>query len=164
MVVGILPYVMRTQGLYRSAALMPGYRFWFSLLKAVILGMLLVIAATYLIRDVRYTRGGLAFFTAFAYLGLWFGRRLFLGLYQRKYAKDRIKQRAIVVGAGVLGRHLVEELAHRTELGINLVGLLTRHDEKIGSDICGVPVLGTYEDILKVVQTEQSNRSFLRFP
>ena len=34
MVVVILPYVMRTQGLYRSAALMPGYRFWFSLLKA----------------------------------------------------------------------------------------------------------------------------------
>ncbi len=164
MAVVILPYVMRTQGLYRNAALMPGYRSWFALLKAVLLGMLLVIATTYLIREVRYTRGGLAFFALFAYGGLWFGRKLFLGLYQRKYAKDRIKQDAIVVGAGVLGRHLVEELAHRTGLGINLVGLLTRHDNKIGTDICGVPVLGTYEDILKVVQEREIQQVFFALP
>jgi exopolysaccharide biosynthesis polyprenyl glycosylphosphotransferase len=160
----ILPNVMRTQGLYRSTALLPGYKSWYSLLKAVALGMLLVISVTYLIRDVRYTRGGLVFFAIFSYFGLWLGRKVFLSWHHRKYSQDRLRQKAIVVGAGVLGRHLVEELAHRADIGIQLVGLLTRHDSKIGDEVCGIPVLGTYQEILQVVQAEEIQQVFFALP
>ena len=83
MAVVIVPLVLRWQGMYRSAALMPGYRSSFALLKAIVLGMLLLIAVTYVVREVRYTRGGLALFGALAYVGLWLGRKTFLPWYRR---------------------------------------------------------------------------------
>ncbi|MBL92863.1 MAG: undecaprenyl-phosphate glucose phosphotransferase [Myxococcales bacterium] len=160
----IIPLVLRQQGLYRSAALMPGYRSSFRLLKAILLGMLLFIAVTYIIREVRYTRGGLALFAFFSYFGLWLGRKTFIRWYQKSSNKDRLRQRAIVVGAGVLGRHLVEELAHRGDIGIELVGLLTRHKEKLGDEISGVAVLGTFDQLLEVVQEEEIQQVFFALP
>lgn len=160
----IMPLALRSQGLYSAPAFIAGFRAWSGLLRAVFLGMVLIITATYVIQEVRYTRVGLALFGFLSYLGLLVGRKILISRYQRVFNKARLKQKAVVVGSGVLGRHLVEELAHRNDIGIELEGLLTSEAEKVGQELSGVPVLGTYEELLEVVQTRDIQQVFFALP
>jgi Undecaprenyl-phosphate glucose phosphotransferase len=67
-------------------------------------------------------------------------------------------QRILVIGAGTLGREITQKLLDHRALGFEVVGFLDDDPGKVGSEVLGVPVLGTLrqaEDVLSLCRIDQ---------
>jgi len=67
-------------------------------------------------------------------------------------------QRILVIGAGTLGREITQKILAHRELGFDVVGFLDDDPGKAGTQVCGVPVLGTLkqaEDVLAAIPIDQ---------
>ena len=70
----------------------------------------------------------------------------------------------LVIGAGELGRRVVETIELHRELGFMVSGLLTRRPEKVGTRVLGVPVLGLYEEVGAVLDRTPVDQVILALP
>ena len=70
----------------------------------------------------------------------------------------------LIVGSGVLGQTVAEKINLHSEYGLNIVGFLTSHPEKVGSEINGIRVLGVYSEISKVIQKYGIDQLFIALP
>lgn len=57
----------------------------------------------------------------------------------------RLKRRLLIIGAGKAGRRLLEAIRRRHNIGLEVVGFVDDDQNKIGTEIDGVPVLGSSE-------------------
>jgi exopolysaccharide biosynthesis polyprenyl glycosylphosphotransferase len=62
------------------------------------------------------------------------------------------RTRAIIVGGGDIGRMIAEVISNAPHLGYSLQGYLS-DEERVGSTLAGLPVLGYQRDIARVVRT-----------
>jgi Undecaprenyl-phosphate glucose phosphotransferase len=70
----------------------------------------------------------------------------------RSFRKKGYNKRfAIVAGTGELGRKVLEKIELYPELGIQVTGFLTRNQNEVGGSIRGIPVVGVYEDIDRIL-------------
>ena len=58
---------------------------------------------------------------------------------------------ALIAGTGELGQKVLEKIELYPELGIQVIGFLTRQIEEVGKKIKNIPVLGVYEDLDKIL-------------
>lgn len=73
-------------------------------------------------------------------------------------------RRVLVMGAGNAGALIVREMRNNPGLGIIPVGLLDDNRAKVGVTIHGVPVLGTRQDIPRLVQGGQIDEVIIAMP
>ncbi len=73
-------------------------------------------------------------------------------------------QRVLVVGAGDLGREVVERLNVHREYGFSVVGFLDDDPGRQQRDIHGVPVLGTTSDLKRVIASHQVDQVMIALP
>ncbi len=79
------------------------------------------------------------------------GVSLWRGLYTRLAAGERLRRRLLVVGAGRSGRTLAAELSSAVD-DVAVVGFVDDDPAKVGTEIEGVPVLGTSDHLLELVR------------
>ncbi len=58
---------------------------------------------------------------------------------------------ALVAGADKLGQKILQNIEHYPEMGIQVIGFLTRNGEEVGKKIRDIPILGAYEDIDRIL-------------
>jgi Undecaprenyl-phosphate glucose phosphotransferase len=73
-------------------------------------------------------------------------------------------QRILVVGAGALGREITAKIQAHREVGLEVVGFLDDDPGKIGSTICGVPVLGTLRQADEILSAHGIDQVYLALP
>ena len=73
-------------------------------------------------------------------------------------------QRILVIGAGALGREITTKILAHRELGFAVAGFLDDDPGKLGSIVCGVPVLGTLRQAEEIVETHGIDQVFLALP
>lgn len=73
-------------------------------------------------------------------------------------------QMVLIIGAGEAGSLLAREMLRHPETGLRPVGFLDDNRKKVGSRIATVPVLGTTEDINKVVQQHKVDEVLIALP
>lgn len=73
-------------------------------------------------------------------------------------------KKVLVVGAGDLGRQLAIRIARHRELGLIHVGFLTDEQNQVGESLDGIPILGTIDDVHKVIEEYQINQVFVALP
>lgn len=71
---------------------------------------------------------------------------------------------ALVIGAGSLAQELVAKLHRRQELGVRVIGYLTRKPEKIGKPYSGVKVIGGYDELPEILASKTVDQVFLALP
>lgn len=71
---------------------------------------------------------------------------------------------ALIIGAGSLGKDLAAKLRRHPELGIQVIGYLTRKPGKVGHELHGVRVLGTYDHLPEVLATRTVDQVFITLP
>ncbi len=160
----IFTLVFRSGGLYHSHRLMTRADEIFSLFKAVSLAMLLLVATTYFFREDRWSRLMFGFFGVLSFALLASTRavaRNFLAEARRRGFNLRT---AVVVGAGDLGKAVVERLARRREYGIQPIAVLASHGEAVGQAVLDIPIIGTYADLERVVQERQIDQVYIALP
>jgi len=82
----------------------------------------------------------------------------------RIWASSRHRRRALVVGAGELGRMVAEKLAEHRELGLDLVGFLDDDPGKSNSRFAGFPVLGALEQLEEVARAHDVDLLYVALP
>lgn len=146
MVLAIFPLTFHQARLYLTNRARTHISEVFEVFKATVMATLLLIALTYFTRD-RYSRATLALFVMYAFF-LVAGTRL---LSREVLAEIRRRghnlRTILVVGAGELGERVVETIELHRELGFRVVGMLSRHAEKVGRVVSGVPVVGVIADL-----------------
>ncbi len=73
-------------------------------------------------------------------------------------------QRVLVIGAGDLGRQVVDRLNAHKEYGFTVVGFLDDDPGRQQRDFLGVPVLGTSADLERVVAAERVDQVMIALP
>jgi FlaA1/EpsC-like NDP-sugar epimerase len=80
-------------------------------------------------------------------------RRLQTEHLQRRHWRQPVRRRALLIGAGEAGQLVLRELNQRTDLGVDIVGLLDDDPQKLRKRIGSLTVFGTTHDLAKLAES-----------
>lgn len=122
-----------------------------SLLLALVLGTGLALFLYHLLWGLAFSRK-LLLLQAGIFLTLACGWRY---LFSALLFNPKFFKRTLIVGAGGAGRRLVEIIREHPRCGLLPVGFIDDNPAKVGTEIEGVPVLGTSEDLSRLIAAHQ---------
>jgi Undecaprenyl-phosphate glucose phosphotransferase len=77
-------------------------------------------------------------------------RRLLFLLVRKWTREGRLTRRTVIVGGGVSGEHVIEELRRQKDSGVKIIGLFDdRGDERSNADCAGERKLGVVDDLVE---------------
>jgi len=137
---------------------------FFLILKVTSISVLILTAITFFYREFSYSRIVVVYFWVLATLIMPFSHWLVRETLSLVHGRGWNLQKILVVGAGELGQTVVEKLNLHPEIGFQVVGYLTQHTEKVGQTLHGVPVLGEYDSVSKVIRENDVDQLFIALP
>jgi len=98
--------------------------------------------------------------------GFIMGRSLAWRLLQERsyHMREERGLRVLVVGAGMAGRMLLQEIKNNPQLDYFVIGFLDDDQSKIGATINNVPVLGRIQDLRKLARYNQAKKVIIAIP
>ncbi len=162
----LYPVVFYFQGLYHRRRMRSRFDEGMRVMMAVMLATVLLTAGLTFYRppDFTYSRLFLAVFAAAdAVLVSLFRWGIGAGLARIRRSGGNL-QRVLVIGAGDLGRQVVERLDVHKEFGFSVVGFLDDDPGRQQRKIQGVPVLGTTEELESVVAGHGVDQVMIALP
>ncbi len=159
----VFPITFRQQNLYTTNRARTHVGEVFEVFKSTVLATVILVALNFFIRE-RYSRATILLFTVFAFVGVSIVRLVFRAIFNELRRRGFNLKTILVVGAGEHGQRVVETIAEHRELGFRVVGLLTRRPEKVGTELKGVPVLGLYADLERVLDERTVDQVLLALP
>jgi exopolysaccharide biosynthesis polyprenyl glycosylphosphotransferase len=160
----IWPVVFYFRGLLQGRPLRSRVEEAFAVAVAVLLAVLVLNAGLAFYREFTYSRLTLGFFAVLDVLLIFLERVVFWRVMARVWTLSRHRERALIAGAGELGRMVAERLAQHRELGIDLVGFLDDDAAKAGAAYVGAPVLGGLESLDRVVREHSVDFLYVALP
>ena len=149
----LYPVVFYFQGLYHRRRMRSRFEEGLRVVVAVMLATVLLTAGLTFYRPPGFTYSRL-FLVVFAVVDLslvGFARWAISAGLARIRRSGKNLQRVLVIGAGELGRMVVERLNEHEEYGFAVVGFLDDDPGRQQRELQGVPVLGTTKDLQKTV-------------
>ncbi len=161
----IWAFVFKRFGLYRPMRGVRRIREIWLLVNANALSILLFIAITYLYREksVPYSRLVFVYFGIMATLFTILQRSLLRGLLREVRRRGHNLRYLLIIGAGKVAGDLATRVRMHHELGIQLLGCLSRDGvERKGPK--GVPVVGAYTDLREKLRTHDIDQVLMALP
>jgi exopolysaccharide biosynthesis polyprenyl glycosylphosphotransferase len=165
-VVVLYPVVFYFQGLYHRRRIRSPFDEGLRVVVAVLLATVLLTAGLTFYRppDFTYSRLFLVIFAGVDVVLVGLTRwGVSAGLARIRRLGGNL-QRVLVIGAGDLGRQVVERLDAHREFGFAIVGFLDDDPGRQQRDIQGVPVLGTTKDLEPVVKEHGVDQVLIALP
>ena len=162
----LYPVVFYFQGLYHRRRMRSRFEEELRVVVAVLLATLILTASLTFYRppNFTYSRLFLAVFAAvdvvLVSLSRWTISTALASI--RRFGRNL--QRVLVVGAGDLGRQVVERLHAHKEYGFQVVGFLDDDPGKQQREIQGIPVLGTSRDLETVIAEQRIDQVMIALP
>jgi len=135
-----------------------------SVFVATSLATLLLSGLATFYRGFSYSRLVLVLFLGLDVLLVFAGRTAIRRYLEEAWRHGVNVRRVLVVGAGRLGRALVDKFLEHPEAGMRAAGFADDAPEKIGTDYRGVPVLGTTREAAALVERHGVDTVFLALP
>jgi len=158
------PVVYSFYGLYQVRRHRTRLEEGLAVLVATGLATLLLTSLGVVFRGFSWSRLVLLLFFVGDVLLVFAGRTAIRRYYEEAWRHGIGVRRALVVGAGRLGRALVEKLAEHPEAGLAVVGFADDDPEKTGQSYAGVPVLGATREAAEIVEARGIDTVFLALP
>jgi Undecaprenyl-phosphate glucose phosphotransferase len=159
----VFPLTFRQANLYTTNRARSHISEVFEVFKATVLATLILVAVSYFVRE-RYSRATIALFFGFAFVMVTLVRLGFRAVSNELRRRGVNLKTILVVGAGTLGQRVVETIDEHRELGFVVKGYLTRRPEKVGKTFHGVPVLGLFSELERVLDTTPVDQVVLALP
>lgn len=162
----IWPTVFYFQGLYQRRRIRARWDEALRLLSGSFLATALLVTAASFYRPPGFTYSRL-YFALVACLGfpvlliIRFSIASLLGHIRRS---GRNLQHVLVIGAGMLGKSVVEKLQSHAEYGFRVIGFLDDDPGLKAAMILGVPILGSTADMEDIVRTHSVDQLILALP
>lgn len=131
---------------------------------AVGLASVMLYAGLGFYREFTYSRLTLGIFAVLDVVFVAVARAIYWSVMARVWASSRHRKRALVAGAGELGRMVAHKLAEHRELGLDVVGFLDDDPGKAGTRLGGVPVLGTLDNLDLVTSEHRIDILYVALP
>jgi len=160
----IWPVVFYFRGLLQGRPQRSRVEEAFAVAVSVAIGALVLNAGLAFYRDFTFSRLAIGLFAVLDVLLVTAGRLFFWAVMARVWASTRHRQRALVAGAGELGRMVAEKLSRHRELGLDLVGFLDDDAGKAHGNFDGVPVLGGLDDLDRVCHEHTVDLLYVALP
>ncbi len=161
----IWAFVYRRFGLYRPTRGVRRIREIWLLIEANFVGLVLFIAVTYLFREktVPYSRLVFVYFGLLA-ISLSILERSFLRAILREVRRKGYNLKyMLIVGAGQVAADIAARVRVHREIGLQLIGCLSKDgSEERGAR--GVPVIGRYEDLGKMLLNSDIDQVVIALP
>jgi len=158
------PLVYYFHGLYQVRRNRSGVEEGLAVLVATALATLLLIGIATFSRGFDYSRAVLVLFFVSDVLFVFAGRTAIRRYLEEAWRHGYGVRRVLVVGAGRLGRAVVDKLAEHPESGLRSVGFVDDDAEKLGASYRGVPILGATADAARIVEEKRVDAVFLALP
>jgi Undecaprenyl-phosphate glucose phosphotransferase len=159
----IFPVTFNQARLYATNRVRSHIEEVFEIFKAMITGTLIIVALTYFVRE-RYSRLTLAIFVMYAFV-LVSGMRLLFRQALNELRRRGYNLRSIIlIGAGDLGQRVIDTIDKHRELGFRITGILTRHADKVGTTVRGIPVIGHVSDVEAVLDGQRVDQVLIALP
>ena len=156
--------VFKVFNLYRPRRISSRLSEVWDITKACSLSVLLIVALSFFLKQFDYSR---VFFALFWFLSIilvtlsrWSFRESLRFFRRRGYNLRYV----LMIGAGVTGREVTAKLHRHRELGIKVIGYLTRNPNKVGKELDGVKVLGSFDQLPQVMSSYAVDQVFLALP
>jgi len=163
LVLVLFPVAYRQSRLYATNRVRTHLEEVFELFKATITGSLVLVALTYFGRE-RYSRLTLLFFAGYSFV-LVATTRVAFRLWLESLRRKGLNLKSILlVGAGELGERVVETIEHQGELGFRVTGVLSRDLLLPGTTVRGAPVIGTADELERVLREQTVDQVILALP
>lgn len=133
-------------------------------IRAVLVGSLVTMAAAFLYRGVSYSRLYFLVFWATASVLVAAGRLLFRSGQRALHRRGVALARVAIVGTGEMGRHLARRIGAHPALGYALVGFVAAEAGTEASPDLPAPVLGSLSDAEELVRRESIDRLLVALP
>lgn len=75
-----------------------------------------------------------------------------------------LNKRVLIVGAGIAGQELIDQLKHHTSLGYQILGLVDDDPQKLGRKIKSVPVIGQIFQLESLIKDLEIESVFIAIP
>ena len=158
------PLVYYFHGLYQVRRNRSGVEEGLAVLVATALATLLLIGIATFSRGFDYSRAVLVLFFVSDVVFVFAGRTAIRRYLEEAWRHGYGVRRVLVVGAGRLGRAVVDKLAEHPESGLRSVGFVDDDAEKLGASYRGVPILGATADAARIVEEKRVDAVFLALP
>ncbi len=162
----LFPTVFYFQGLYHRRRIRSRFDESMRVTVAVFLATVLLTAGLTFYRpeNFTYSRLFIAIFAVAETLTVSFFRYTLGAALARIRRSGGNLHRVLVIGAGDLGRLVVERLEAHEEYGFEIVGFLDDDPGRQQRDIQNVPVLGTTRDLEKIVEEKRVDQVMIALP
>ncbi|SVD42760.1 uncharacterized protein METZ01_LOCUS395614, partial [marine metagenome] len=155
---------IRLCGLYKPLRGKPITTEFFNIIKVGVLSILILTALTFFYREYSFSRYVVVFFWALVTFLLIISHMLVrLALIEARRRGLNIRH-ILIVGAGDLGQAVAEKINLHPEFGINIIGFLTTHSEKIGKELNGIQIIGADHEISKVIYKYRIDQLYIALP
>jgi Undecaprenyl-phosphate glucose phosphotransferase len=158
------PIVYYFYGLYQVRRNRSRVEEGLSVLVATGLATLLLAGLATFYRGFSYSRAVLVLFFGLDVLFVFAGRTAIRRYLEEAWRHGVGVRQVLVVGAGRLGRAVVEKLHEHPEAGLRAFGFVDDAVEKQKTEFLGVPVLGTTAEAARIVDERGADTVFLALP
>ena len=135
-----------------------------AVLVATGLATLLLAGLATFYRGFSYSRAVFVMFFALDVVFVFAGRTAIRRYLEEAWRHGVGVRHVLVVGAGRLGRAVVEKLHEHPEAGLRAIGFVDDAPEKLGTEYLGAPVLGTTAEAARIVEERGADTVFLALP
>ena len=160
----IWPVVFYFRGLLQGRPQRSRVEEAFAVVIAVAVSMLVLNAGLAFYRDFTYSRLLLGIFAVLDVAFVVAGRVAFWSVMARVWSSSRNRRRALVAGAGELGRMVAAKLVQHRELGLDVAGFLDDDPGKANGRFEGLPVLGTLDEVEEVARSQRVDQLYVALP
>ena len=151
-------------GLYKPLRGKPISTEFYNIIKVTVLSILFLAASTFFYREVSFSRIQAAYFWVLVTFLIIVSHMLVRVILMEARKRGFNLRHLLIIGSGDLGQMVAEKISLHPEFGMNIVGFLTGHPEKIGSEVSGSKVLGLYQEVSKIIKKYNIDQLYIALP
>jgi Undecaprenyl-phosphate glucose phosphotransferase len=156
--------VFKIFNLYRPRRISTFFSELFDITKACSFAALLITSFGFFLRQFDFSRLVFVLFLGLSIVLMTLSRWIFREILRFFRRRGYNLRYALIVGAGTLGQQFAAKLHNHPELGISIIGFLSRQFLKVGKEIHQIKVLGTYDDLPLVLSSQKVDYVFVAIP
>lgn len=159
-----LIFSLRTNGLYTSKGIIWKGSSLIKIFLSCLFSFILTSAFLQFIRGFSFSRLFLILFFVIFFIILSIWRFTFKTILKILHKKGKLAENVLVLGAGNLGKLLIEKLKEHREMGLKILGFLDDDPGKANYSYEGIQVLGNLNDLEDILNKYEISGAFITFP
>jgi Undecaprenyl-phosphate glucose phosphotransferase len=156
--------MFKSMRLYRPRRVSSHLREMGDILKASTLATLVLMVTAYFLKEPDFSRVVFVYFWGLSSIGLILSRLIFRELLRVARRHGYNLRHVLIIGTEHVGQALRQQIVRHPELGLHLVGFLTRYTHEIGQRLEGVEILGHMDQVQRIVQDRHVDQVFIALP